>query len=132
VNQLSGEIFFGKQMAQINDLIIRTPNSELGGGLQVSYSNLSEIMSDLDNSEIMINMPNVKLDWQDATYFTDEKIPNSFTKAPLFAAIDIEGNLSELDLNDVRFRQSGNFAGRINGKVSNPTDMDRVVMDINI
>lgn len=125
-------LFFGKEKAFLKDLVFKTSNSEIAGDFTLSYLQPGQFMSVPSESKIRIQLPSVKLHWNDAKYFTDEDIPHSLTLSPFVATASIEGTLADLNIKDLKFRQAGNFSGRVQGHVLHPTQTDQMVMDLTL
>ncbi len=120
--------------ARLRDLIIKTNHNRLAGDIALSYASLSSFLSDPEGINFNVNLPDIRLDVNDAYYFVpelrDDPYLQAFSAHPLVGDLKAKGNTKELIVEKLLLKWGNHTELQTSGRFMHVTEPERLYAEI--
>ncbi|WP_339694945.1 translocation/assembly module TamB domain-containing protein [uncultured Roseivirga sp.] len=122
------------KLLSIESLDFATAQNMLSGDLSLKYASLTELINSPELSLININLDELKINLLEAKSFSPELAQNeyvqSLSKKNLTGRLVVDGNLNDLQIEEAVVNWGKETNVEIAGRVTNPTDVDRIELNL--
>ncbi|MFT4033268.1 MAG: translocation/assembly module TamB domain-containing protein [Siphonobacter sp.] len=138
LTRLDGDVFYSSTQIGVTNMLIQTPGTTLKDRILVKFDSLGQLMrtSEANRVYVDVNLLNNKVSFADAL----QLMPSLATMPPIKgnenavvnASIQAKGTLANLNLPRVEMSVLSKTRVRAKGKVSYPTDPNKMGLDLTI
>jgi translocation and assembly module TamB len=133
LNQLQTSLLYTEKGATLNDLLIKTPGTEIKRNIKFTYPSLAKAIKDFSIIQIEMKLDNSQVQIKDILSFA----PN-LSSLPAFANTkdifkfdaDIDGSLTKLNIKKLLFEGFTNTKLDVSGVITNVMDTSRIMADL--
>lgn len=123
-------------LAALNDLLIKTPYSEIKDHVAISYPSLSQIGENLAETGLDVNLDNTVIGFQDIMLLQPSLAANpsfnSLQNANLVLNTKLDGTVGDLNIANFSLQTLGSTVLSAQGQVSGLPDMDKAYIDLQV
>ncbi|RFC53900.1 translocation/assembly module TamB domain-containing protein [Brumimicrobium aurantiacum] len=134
LNNFGFEVSLADQQIEIQNFNVATPNSKINAELGTQFSSLQDFMDAPEQAYLTLQLSDFSLDLKDAYYFSpaleDDEYIKKLSAKKFDGAIDAEGKLSKLDLNNFIVNWGNQTSIETKGQFLNLTDPDALYADV--
>ena len=136
VDTTHGNIKYSNKGIEATELYIKTPQSLIQNKLVVKYDDVKKLMTDPENSEVIINLKNTQLAVNDLyllmpmvkKYLPEQKFKNNLIKL----STEINGSLQRLNVPVLQLSAFGGTVINAKAILYNITDTNKIAYDITV
>ncbi len=135
LNELTTDFKYTEKGAVLNNLLIKTPGTELKRSAAVRYPSLAAIQSNPGLMELNLDIDNSRIAIKDILTFAPQLAAQpafSNRSGTLFINSKINGSLARLNIRELQFRGFQNTRADLSGTLVNATDPNNFSADLNI
>ena len=135
LNELTTDFRYTEKGATLNNLLIRTPGTEIKRSAIVRYPSLAALQNNIGLMELNLDVDNSRIAVKDIlTFAPDLAAQPAFRNrnAILLLNTRITGSLSRLNIQELQFSGFKNTRVNLSGTIVNATDPNKISADLNI
>jgi hypothetical protein len=136
IQQLRTQFFYGTKQAYLNDLYIRTPQTELKDKLKVNYQSIGGISKNIGDLLVDANLSQSKIGFKDILLFAPQlRKTNPFQSNPnaiLYINSRVNGKVKDLNIPYFQMQGIGNTKVSVSGKIIGLPNYEKAFFDLDI
>ncbi|WP_207495060.1 translocation/assembly module TamB domain-containing protein [Aridibaculum aurantiacum] len=135
LNELTTDFRYTSRGATLNNLLIRTPGTELKRSAAVRYPSLAALEMNMNLMELNLDIDNSRVMVKDILTFAPDLASQPAFRNPnaiLYLNSRISGSMARLNIQELQFRGFQNTKVDISGTLANATDPNAFSADLNI
>ena len=136
LNDLSTKFKYTDTETELNDLYLKTPNTELQRSLKLSYASIDDLSNNLGNIGISANLPETKIGFKDLLWLAPDlknTVPfNKYPNAVLNLSANVSGKVNDLLVQEFKLSGLGNLNVNAAGTIKNALDTDHLWMNLKV
>jgi len=134
--RLAGVIAFDKEKAELEDFLLATSSSEIGGGAKIEYSGLEQLTADIGNCIVSVELKKMKVATADVLYFVPDWSKNRYLQAlgssGLSLTASVNGRINDLTIGNIDLSLLKDSRFQAHGKVKGLPDYRKAELDATI
>ena len=127
IQQLKTQFFYGPKQAYLNDLYLRTPQTELKDKLKVNYQSIDSISKNIGDLSVDANLSQSRIGFKDILLFAPQlHKTNPFQSNPnavLYINSRVNGKVKDLNIPYFQMQGIGNTKVSVSGKIKGLTQL---------
>lgn len=136
IEQLRTQFFYGPKQAYLNDLYLRTPQTELKDKLKVNYQSIGSISKKIGDLSIDANLSQSRIGFKDVLLFAPQlRKTNPFLSNPnaiLYINSRVNGKVKDLNIPYFQMQGIGNTKVSVSGKIKGLPNYEKAFFDLDI
>ncbi|WP_281237797.1 translocation/assembly module TamB domain-containing protein [Flavobacterium praedii] len=136
IQQLQTQFFYGPKQAYLNNLYLRTPQTELKDKLKVNYQSLATISKNTGDLLVDANLSQSKIGFKDILLFAPQlRKMNPFQSNPsaiLYINSRVNGKVKDLNIPYFQMQGIGNTKVSVSGKIKGLPNYEKAFFDLDI
>lgn len=136
IEQLRTQFFYGPKQAYLNDLYLRTPQTELKDKLKVNYQSIGSISKKIGDLSIDANFSQSRIGFKDVLLFAPQlRKTNPFLSNPnaiLYINSRVNGKVKDLNIPYFQMQGIGNTKVSVSGKIKGLPNYEKAFFDLDI
>jgi hypothetical protein len=131
LNTLKGDVVYSDKAVKVNNLVIKTPNTNIENNTLLTYTSLEDLTKHPERVKMNMVIKNTTIGLKDGSYFSPA-IPANYRNEKFTVNANVNGYLSNLNI--PRFQVTGlkNTKIDISGNVKGLPDANKAFIDLNI
>lgn len=136
IQELTTDFMYTDKGAQLKDLYIKTPQTELKDKIIVSYPSVASLSDDINKMTVDANLEGSRVGFKDVLLFVPTLADtNPFKNDPngiMFINSRIQGKVDNLKIPNLEIRGIGNTVVAASGKITGLPDVEKAYFDLDI
>ena len=136
IQQLKTQFFYGPKQAYLNNLYVRTPQTELKDKLKVNYQSIDSISKNIGNLSVDANLSQSRIGFKDILLFAPQlHKTNPFQSNPnaiLYINSRVNGQVKDLNIPYFQMQGIGNTKVFVSGKINGLPNYEKAFFDLDI
>jgi translocation and assembly module TamB len=135
LNEFETDLFYSSKGATLDNLLIRTPGTEIKNGFSIHYPSLQAMQQNPAVAQLNIDLEDSRIQVKDILTFAPQLAAQPAFRNPnstLFINTKTNGTLARLNIEELQFRGFQNTRVDLSGVIANATDPNKFTADLNI
>ena len=135
LNELTTDLMYTEKGATLNNLLVRTPGTELKRSAIIRYPSLAALQNNMNLMELNLDIDESRIQVKDILTFAPDLASQPAFRNPnatLYLNSRISGSMARLNIQELQFRGFQNTKVDVYGTLVNATDPNRVAGDLTI
>jgi hypothetical protein len=135
LNTFQTDVLYTDKGAELKDLLIKTPGSEIKRSLSVRYPSIAAIQKEMGLLEMDIDIDNSYIQVRDILYFVPALASQPAFRNPssrIFVNSEVSGSVNRLVIDELQIRGLQNTNVDVSGVIGNAMDPNNVNADLSI
>ncbi len=134
LNQLTFEADLSSEKFNLNNLQLKTGNSQLTGNVTANYKSLEEAIQNYENVQVFANLNSIYLQMSDVIKFNPALNENQYIaqlkQKPITGSVSADGNVQNLQLNNLNLNWGNTTKIRTQGQLVSITTPEKLQLDL--
>jgi translocation and assembly module TamB len=135
LNEFTTDFQYTDKGATLNNLLVRTPGTELKRSAIIRYPSLAAVQKDMSTMELSLDIDDSHIQVKDILAFAPQLAAQPAFSNPnstIYITSKMNGSLARLNIQELQFRGFRNTKVDMSGTISNAMDPNKVYADLNI
>ena len=135
LNELTTDLRYTEKGAVLNDLLIRTPGTEIKRSAAIRYPSLAALQRNMGLMELNLDIDNSRIQVKDILTFAPDLAAQPAFRNPnstIYLNSRITGSVASLNIQELQLRGFQNTSVDLSGTIANATNPDNVSANLNI
>lgn len=129
--KLQGDITYGQKQTKINNLILKTPNTNIENNSRLDYTTIDDLTKHPERVKIYALVKNTTIGLKDASYFSDA-VPENYRKEKIRVTALIHGYMNNLVIPKLQIDGLKSTHIDVSGTAKGLPDVKKTVLNLDI
>ncbi|MDQ7947552.1 MAG: translocation/assembly module TamB domain-containing protein [Pedobacter sp.] len=131
LNELKGAATYTDKQIKLNDLVVRTPNTQINSQAELTFSSLEDLTKHPERVRVNLSLKNTTVGLRDAVFFSNA-IPANYRNEKIKVNANINGYLNNLNIPQLQVSGLKNTNIDISGRAAGLPDVNKTYLDLQI
>ena len=131
LNTLKGKVEYSDKAIKINDLVVRTPNTNIENTTSLTYTSMDDLTKHPERVKMSMVIRNTTIGLKDGTYFSPA-IPANYRNEKIRVDANVNGYMSNLNIPKLQIAGLKSTRIDISGNVRGLPDPNKTFLNLNI